>query len=85
MNYQLFPTNKFRINLLEVLAFSNNERILSVIGAHPFYMMIDNQENKSYMKPEYWRIHTSFVQEGDLMDQYVHLFNLPLHHERKYR
>lgn len=85
IHYQLFSTDKFITQLTEQFVYSNNERHISVIAAHSFYVQIDNHGNKSYMKSEYWQLHASFVKEGDSMNDYVCLFNQPLYHKRKYR
>ncbi len=81
----LFSTDKFITNLPEPFVYSNNERNISVIAAHAFYVMTDNHGNKSYTKPEYWQLHSTFVQEGEAMNHYVCLFNQPLYHKRKYK
>ncbi len=83
--YQLFSTDKFVTKLPEPFVYSTNERNISVIAAHAFYVMKDSNGVRTYTKPEYWQLHASFVQEGDSMDQYVCMFNEPLFHKRKYR
>ncbi len=85
VQYLLFSTDKFITFLPEAFVYSNNERNISVIAAHAFYVMTDDYGNPTYTKPEYWQLHASFVQEGDFMNHYVCLFNHPLFHKQKYK
>lgn len=64
--------------LPQAFVYNNNEKFISVLSAHAFYEMIDNHKNKFQTKPEYWELNTSFIQEGDCMNEYVCLFNQPL-------
>lgn len=85
VNYQIFSTNTFTTLLSKAFVYGNNEKFITLITNHAFYEIIDNHRNKFYTKPEFWLLHTSFVLEGECINQIECLFNQPLYHKRKYR